>query len=73
MPKRKPARKSSVQKYTKAEMRAIYDKVRREFTAADLQKYTVIEKTIPARKVLAEMNAAHEADVRRDARRRKKA
>lgn len=70
MPKRKPARKSSVQKYTKAEMRAIYDKVRREFTAADLQKYTVIEKTIPARKVLAEMKAAHAADVQRDARRR---
>lgn len=70
MPKRKPSRKSSAPRYTKVELRAIYDKVRRDFTAADLQKYTVIEKTVPARKVLAEMKAAHEADVQRDTRRR---
>jgi hypothetical protein len=36
-------------------LRAIYDKIRREFSAADLQKYTEIEEGIPVEKVLAEM------------------
>ena len=36
-------------------MKAIYEKSRREFTAADLQKYTVIEKGVPLKKVIADM------------------
>jgi hypothetical protein len=42
-----------------AKLRAIYDKIRREFTAADLQKYTEIEVGIPAEQVLAEMEKIH--------------
>ena len=36
-------------------LQAIYDKSRREFSAADLQKFTVIEKGVPLEKVIAEM------------------
>jgi hypothetical protein len=69
--KRKPKKGQSTangsrQDYTKEELRAIYEKIRREFTAADLQKYTEIdEQTIPARQLLAELEAAHKADVRK--------
>jgi hypothetical protein len=43
--------------YSKAELRRIYAEARKEFTAADLQKYTVIEKGVPAEKVLAKLEA----------------
>jgi hypothetical protein len=38
-----------------ATLREIYAKVRKEFTAADLQKYTVIEEGIPAQEVIADL------------------
>ncbi len=38
-----------------AKFQAIYAKSRREFSAADLQKFTVEEKGIPLDKVIAEM------------------
>jgi hypothetical protein len=38
-------------------LRTIYAKARRAFTAADLQKYTEIEEGIPARQILAELEA----------------
>jgi hypothetical protein len=38
-------------------LKTIYAKARKAFTAADLQKYTVIEEGIPAEQVLAEMEA----------------
>jgi hypothetical protein len=38
-------------------LKTIYAKARKAFTAADLQKYTVIEEGIPADQVLAEMEA----------------
>ena len=41
------------------ELKALYAEMRRKFTAADLQKYTVIEKGIPAREVLKQMEAIH--------------
>jgi hypothetical protein len=37
------------------ELEAIYAKARREFSAADLQKYTVVEKGVPLKKVIKEM------------------
>ena len=40
-------------------LRALYDKMRKKFSAADLQEYTEILKGIPARKVLAEMEEIH--------------
>ncbi|HEY7159072.1 MAG TPA: hypothetical protein VH575_34330 [Gemmataceae bacterium] len=36
---------------------AIYAKLRKAFTAADLQKYTEIEEGIPMEQVLAELEA----------------
>jgi hypothetical protein len=38
-------------------LKTIYVKARRAFTAADLQKYTEIEDGVPAREVLAELEA----------------
>jgi len=41
------------------DLRAIYDKFRREFSAADLQTYTEIEEGIPAQQVLEEMEEVY--------------
>ena len=38
---------------------AIYAKLRKAFTAADLQKYTEIEEGIPVEQVLADLEAIH--------------
>jgi hypothetical protein len=38
-----------------ATLKQIYAIARKEFTAADLQRYTEIEPTVPMQKVLAEM------------------
>jgi hypothetical protein len=47
--------------------RAIYAKLKREFTAADLQKYTEIEEGIPLDKIIAEMEAVHQKYLRKRA------
>jgi hypothetical protein len=39
----------------KKRLQAIYAKSRREFSAADLQKFTVVEKGIPLENVIAAM------------------
>ncbi len=41
------------------DLKALYTKMRRKFTAADLQKYTEIDEGVPAEKVLAEMEQIH--------------
>jgi hypothetical protein len=41
--------------YSKAELKEIYAQSRKDFSAADLQKYTVIEKGVPLEKVIAAM------------------
>jgi hypothetical protein len=41
-------------------LREIYARIKREFSAADLQKYTVIEEGVPAEQVLADMRKIHE-------------
>ncbi len=53
------------------DLKTIYAKARRAFTAADLQKYTENEEGIPAEQVLAEMEAIHQEEMRK--RRKKKA
>ena len=40
-------------------LRQIYAIVKKNFTAADLQKYTVDEPMVPAEQVLAELEAIH--------------
>jgi hypothetical protein len=42
-----------------ATMREIYARARAEFTADDLQKYTVDEPMIPADEVMKELEAIH--------------
>jgi hypothetical protein len=37
------------------QLQAIYAKSRREFSAADLQKFTVMERGIPLQKVISRM------------------
>lgn len=47
-------------------LKAIYAKARQAFTAADLQRYTEIEKGIPAEEVLANLEAmSRKADRKR--------
>jgi hypothetical protein len=40
-----------------ATLRQIYAKLRQEFTAADLQKFTDMEPTVPAEQLLSELEA----------------
>jgi len=40
-------------------LQALYAKMRKSFTAADLQEYTEIDEGVPARKILAEMEEIH--------------
>jgi hypothetical protein len=51
-PKQSPPKKDK-------ELQAIYDRIRREFSAADLQRYTMIEPMVPAEQVLTEMEEIH--------------
>jgi hypothetical protein len=50
-------------------LKTIYAKVKKAFTAADLQKYTEIEEGIPMEQVLAELDAIHQQEMQK---RRKK-
>jgi hypothetical protein len=52
-------------------LKTIYVKARLAFSAADLQKYTVIEKGFPARQLLAELEALDQADARKPKRKPK--
>jgi hypothetical protein len=49
----------------------IYAILRKEFTAADLQKFTEIGPMVPAEQLLAEMKAIHEEETRKLKRRKK--
>ena len=46
-------------------LKTIYEKARRAFTAADLQKYTVLEEGIPAAQVLADLEAMHREETKK--------
>jgi hypothetical protein len=48
-----------------ATLRQIYAIYRKEFTAADLQRYTEIEPMVPARQLLAELEAIDKEESRR--------
>ncbi len=58
MPRAKTTKPRSPAK-KKESLKAIYARLKREFTAADLQKYTVIEPMVPAEQVLREMEEIH--------------
>ena len=52
-----------------ATLKEIYAAYRKQFSAADLQKYTVDEPMVPMKEVLAQMEAIHRAETQK---RRKK-
>ena len=55
MAKRKDDRSRRSKGKVDKRFQAIYAKSRAEFSAADLQKFTVIEKGIPLEEIIAEM------------------
>ncbi len=58
MRKRKKTDNNLILKVPKnASLRQIYAIYRKQFTAADLQRYTKIEPMVPAQQVLAELEA----------------
>ena len=52
-----------------ATLKEIYAAYRKQFTAADLQKYTVDEPLVPMKEVLSQMEMIHQAETQK---RRKK-
>ena len=56
-----------------ATLKQIYAIRKKEFTAADLQKYTEIEPMVPAEQVLAEMEEIHRQVTEQMKKKRKKA
>jgi hypothetical protein len=65
MAKRKPNKPRRKLSKEEQRLKAIYAKSRRDFSAADLQKFTVIEKGIPIERVLAEVEARHREFMRK--------
>jgi hypothetical protein len=55
------------------DLKTIYAKARKSFTAADLQRYTEIEEGIPGEQLLAELEAINREEMRKRRRRKKKA
>lgn len=45
--------------------KALLARFKKDFTAADLQKYTEIEEGIPLEKIIADMEAIHEKGSRK--------
>lgn len=48
-----------------ATQREIYAAYRKQFTAADLQKYTELEPMVPAEQLLTELEAIHREETRK--------
>jgi hypothetical protein len=59
MAKRKSEKPQQPPPQDEKELQALYAKMRQQFTAADLQKYTEIEPGIPLEDVIAEMEEIH--------------
>jgi hypothetical protein len=53
-----------------ATLREIYKRAREEFTAADLQKYTEIEETVPMEQVIRELEEIHRKESQRKKRKK---
>ncbi len=56
-PPKEPIRTLKVRKGES--LQSIYARLRKEFTAADLQKYTEIEEGVPLEQVVAQMREIH--------------
>jgi hypothetical protein len=69
MPKKNQIKVLKVRK--NAPLKEIYRRIREEFTAADLQKFTVIEPMIPGEQLLAELEAIYEKETKRNKKKKK--
>jgi hypothetical protein len=67
MAKRKNGKTRRAKSKEEKRLQAIYAKSLREFTAADLQKFTVIEKGIPFERVIADLEKIHRQTKRKRA------
>ena len=65
MRKRKNNNPAKAASKKEKELQALYEKYRREFSAADLQKYTEIEEGIPFEKVIGECEEIYRKHRRR--------
>jgi hypothetical protein len=73
MPKKKKKEIVPTLKVPKnATLKQIYAAYKKQFTAADLQKYTVIEPMVPATQLLAELEAIHAEETQKRNKRKKK-
>ncbi len=59
MEKRKLSKSRRPKNKEEERLRAIYAKSRKQFTAADLQKFTEIEEGVPFEQVLTELEEMH--------------
>lgn len=65
MPKKKKNAIPTLVVPKNATLRQIYAAYKKQFTAADLQKYTVDEPMVPAEQVLQEMERIHREETRK--------
>jgi hypothetical protein len=59
MAKRKENKSKRSQSEEDKRLQAIYAQSRKEFSAADLQKFTELEECVPFEKVIAELEKLH--------------
>jgi len=62
MATRKGDRRRGPKSNEEQKLQAIYAESRRKFSAADLQKFAVVDKGVPLKKVIAEMEQIQEND-----------
>jgi hypothetical protein len=65
MPKKKKDSIPTVKVPPNATLRQIYTAVKRDFSAADLQRFTELEPVMPLDKLVAQMEAIHKAETRK--------
>jgi hypothetical protein len=65
MPKKKKTVIPTVKVPPNATLRQIYTAVKRDFSAADLQKFTELEPVMPLDKLVAQMEAIHKAEIKK--------
>jgi hypothetical protein len=65
MPTRKKIQIPRISVPRNATLRQIYAKMRKEFSAADLQKFTELGPTVPAEQLLSELEAIHREETKK--------
>jgi hypothetical protein len=71
MARRKNAKGRDASRKEDKELKALYAEYKRNFSAADLQKYTEIEEGIPLEQVIKEMEQIHRKFKEKQAKRKR--